>query len=160
MAKLNIGDQAPDFELLNQDGLPVRLSTYYAKKNVVLYFYPKNETPVCTKEACSFRDKYEEFADADTEVIGVSSDSVDSHKLFQLNRRLPFQLLSDHQAYIRKLYGVSGSLLGLLPGRETFIIDKTGKICHRLASPLPNPHIKEALKTIKEIDLNDAQKIT
>ncbi len=159
MTKLTIGDQAPDFELLSQDATPVRLSTYLGKKNVVLYFYPKDETPGCTKEACGFRDNYEEFVDADTEVIGISSDSVDSHKLFQLSRRLPFQLLSDPQSHVRKMYGVSRSFLGLIPGRETFIIDKAGIVRHRLATLLPNPHIKEALKAIKEIGLSDAHKV-
>lgn len=152
MAKLNIGDPAPDFELLNQDGTAVRLSSYFHKKHIVLYFYPKDETSGCTKEACGFRDSYEEFMDANTEVIGVSSDTVDSHKLFQLSRRLPFQLLSDPQGSIRKLYGVSSSFLGLIPGRETFIIDKAGTVQYKVATQMPLPHIKRALETVKELE--------
>ncbi|WNJ16104.1 peroxiredoxin [Pontibacter sp. G13] len=150
MSKLSIGDQAPDFSLLNQQDQLVKLSDYLGKKHVVLYFYPKDETPGCTKEACGFRDRYEAFTDAGAEVIGVSADSVESHKLFALNRRLPFQLLSDPKNQARKSYGVAGSLFGLLPGRETFIIDKSGKVRFKFASQLNiDPHIDEALKVIE-----------
>lgn len=151
MAKLNEGDKAPDFELLNQEGERVHLSQFAGKKNVVLYFYPKDETPGCTKEACQFRDSYAEFADTDTEVLGVSDDSVDSHKLFQLSRRLPFQLLSDPQGQVRKLYGVSKSFFGLIPGRETFVIDKQGIIQLRIATQLPHPHIRQSLERVKRL---------
>ena len=150
MAKLNIGDPVPDFALLNQDGETVRLADYRGKKNIVLYFYPKDETPGCVMEACGFRDSYEDFLATGAEVIGVSADSVDSHKAFQRNRRLPFQLLSDPQNSVRKQYGVSGSLLGLLPGRETFVIGKSGQLLHRFASQLQiDSHISEALEILQ-----------
>ncbi|MEO1804790.1 MAG: peroxiredoxin [Bacteroidota bacterium] len=154
MSKLTIGDHAPDFELLNQDGEPVTLGQFKGKKNVVLFFYPKDETPGCIKEVCSFRDSYEQFQELGAEVIGISSDSVDSHKLFALNRRLPFHLLSDPKGKARKLYTVSTGALGisLLAGRETFVIGKQGIIRHRFASMFQiDQHINDALKVVKEL---------
>lgn len=152
MAKLQIGDPAPEFELLNQKGEMVRLSDYLGKKTVVLYFYPKDETPGCVKEACGFRDSYEDFIEVGAEVIGVSDDSIDSHRLFSLSRRLPFVLLSDQKGKIRKTYGVSGSFLGLIPGRETFVIDKNGILRHRFSSQTQiGTHIKEALEMVREL---------
>lgn len=150
MAKINIGDPVPDFELLNQDGDSVSLADYREKKNVVLYFYPKDETPGCVMEACGFRDSYEDFLEIGAEVIGVSADSVASHKAFQRNRNLPFQLLSDPNNQVRKKYGVTGSMLGLLPGRETFVISKSGLLLHRFASQTQiGSHISEALAVLK-----------
>lgn len=152
MAKLQIGDPAPEFELMNQKGEMVQLSDYLGKKTVVLYFYPKDEAPGCVKEACGFRDSYEDFMEVGAEVIGVSNDTVDSHRLFSLSRRLPFQLLSDPKGKIRKTYGVSGSFLGLIPGRETFVIDKQGVMRHRFSSQTQiGTHIKEALEMVKKL---------
>ncbi len=152
MPKLTIGDKAPDFELKNQDGDPIKLSQLIGERVVVLFFYPKDETPGCIKEVCGFRDHYEEFLKLGAEVIGISSDSVSSHKLFRLSRRLPFPLLSDSKGKVRKLYNVSGSLLGLMPGRETFVIDKKGIIRHRFSSQFQiDQHIEQALHTVKEI---------
>ncbi|MCL4144362.1 UNVERIFIED_CONTAM: hypothetical protein GTU68_039590 [Idotea baltica] len=152
MAKLQVGDEAPNFELLNQDGDEVELMSYRGKKHVVLYFYPKDETPGCTKEACGFRDSYELFVAAGAEVIGVSADSIDSHKLFALNRRLPFQLLSDLKNTTRKKYGVSGSWMGLIPGRETFVIDKDGMIRHRFSSQFQiDQHIQDSLSILENL---------
>src|SRR3972149_2530991 len=121
--KVNVGDMAPDFSLLSQTGENVTLSQFRGKKNVVLYFYPKDETRGCTREACTFRDSYELFTDLGAEVIGVSADSVESHKAFAEHHNLPFTLLSDVDNAVRKLYGVA-STLGIIPGRVTFIIDK------------------------------------
>ncbi|MEM6264693.1 MAG: peroxiredoxin [Bacteroidota bacterium] len=152
MNKPLIGEEAPDFELLNHKGEAVKLSDYRNKRAVVLYFYPKDETPGCIKEACGFRDQYEAFTEAGAEVIGVSGDSVESHNLFQLSRMLPFQLLSDPKNRVRKVYGVSGSFLGLVPGRETFVIDKKGMVKMRFASQFQvESHIEEALKVVKEL---------
>jgi peroxiredoxin Q/BCP len=152
MAKLNIGDPAPEFELQNQEDETVRLSDYLGKKIVVLYFYPKDETPGCIKEACGFRDSYEAFTDAGAEVIGISADSVSSHQLFAINRSLPFQLLSDPKNKVRKAYDVSGSLLGLLPGRETFVIDKQGAVQHRFSSQTQiDHHINDALEIVNKL---------
>ena len=122
-----VGDQAPDFTLNAQDGKPVALEDFLGKKAVVLYFYPKDNTRICTKEACSFRDSYSAFTDAGAEVLGVSSDSEKSHEGFAEEQHLPFKLLSDPGAEVRKLYGVP-STIGLVPGRVTFVIDKGGII--------------------------------
>ena len=152
MSKLQIGDPAPSFSLPNQDEKTIQLSDYLNKQHVVLYFYPKDETPGCVAEACAFRDSYETFLEAGAEVIGVSADSVKSHQSFSSSRRLPFQLLSDPQNDLRKAYGVAGSLFGLLPGRETFVIDKTGIIRHRFASQLNiDAHVADALEVIRKL---------
>lgn len=153
MAKLIIGDLAPEFELLNQDGEEKKLSDYLGGKTLVLYFYPKDETPGCVKEACAFRDQYQDFQDAGATVVGISADKVDSHKLFRLSRSLPFDLLSDPQNTARKAYGVSSSMLGFIPGRETFVIDKYGKIHLRFASQTQIlSHIREALTVVKMLN--------
>ena len=153
MEKVALGSVAPDFELKDQNDELVKLSDFIGKKNIVLYFYPKDETPGCTKEACGFRDQYEDFTAIGAEVIGVSADSVESHKNFALNRKLPFVLLSDPDNKARKSYGVKGSLLGLLPGRETFVIDKEGIVRHRFSSQFQiDNHIGEALEVLKGLD--------
>ncbi|MFD2784029.1 peroxiredoxin [Hymenobacter rubripertinctus] len=125
---LQIGDQAPDFTLNTTSGEPFRLSDLRGQRNVVLYFYPKDDTPGCTAEACSFRDQYQDFQDLGAEVIGVSSDSEASHQKFTQKHRLPFPLLADAGGQVRKRYEVPRALLGLLPGRVTFVIDKQGLI--------------------------------
>src|SRR5215472_2731596 len=102
---IQAGDKAPDFTLPSQTGEPVRLSDRLGERSVVLYFYPKDDTPGCTAEACAFRDSYEVFADAGAEVIGISSDSVDKHAAFADHHKLPFTLLSDKGGQVRKRYG-------------------------------------------------------
>lgn len=151
MAKVSTGQQAPTFSLQNQNGETIQLADYLGEKHVVLYFYPKDETPGCTKEACGFRDRYEDFLAIGAEVIGVSADSVDSHLRFATGRKLPFQLLSDPKNKLAKEYGVSGSFFGLLPGRETFVINKEGIIVSRFSSQLQiDPHISQALRILQE----------
>ncbi len=151
MAKISVGQQAPGFSLLNQNGETIQLADYLGKKHVVLYFYPKDETPGCTKEACGFRDRYEDFLAVGAEVIGVSADSVDSHLRFATGRKLPFQLLSDPKSALAKQYGVTGSFFGLIPGRGTFVINKQGVIVSKFSSQLQiDPHISEALKILRE----------
>lgn len=125
---LQIGDQAPDFSLKTTTGDTFRLSEQHGRRSIVLYFYPKDDTPGCTAEACSFRDQYEEFQDLGAEVVGISSDSEASHQKFTQKHRLPFPLLADAGGQVRKLYEVPRALLGLLPGRVTFVIDKAGTI--------------------------------
>ena len=148
---VQIGDTAPDFTLPSQSGEPVSLKDFIGKKSVVLYFYPKDDTPGCTAEACAFRDSYEVFRDAGAEVIGVSDDSSASHEKFATKYRLPFTLLSDTGKQLRKLYGVP-STLGLLPGRVTYIIDKNGIVRHIFNSQFNfKGHIEEALKTLREL---------
>jgi peroxiredoxin Q/BCP len=148
---VKVGDTAPDFTLPSQSGEPVSLKDFIGKKSVILYFYPKDDTPGCTTEACAFRDSYEVFKDAGAEVIGVSDDSPDSHQKFAAKHRLPFILLSDSGKQLRKLYGVP-STLGLLPGRVTYVIDKTGVVRHIFNSQLNfKGHIEESLKTLREL---------
>jgi len=146
---LPVGSQAPDFTLNNQDGQPVSLSQFRGNKSVVVYFYPKDDTPGCTIEACSFRDQFTEFSDAGAEVIGISSDSEASHKKFAEKYRLPFTLLSDKGGKVRSAFGVPASF-GLLPGRVTFVIDKAGVVQHAFNSQLnANKHVAESLRVIK-----------
>src|SRR5258705_8179010 len=114
------GQPAPGFELPDAEGKPVRLADFKGKKAVVLYFYPKDETPGCTAQACSLRDSYDVFAEAGAQVVGVSADSVESHASFASHHNLPFVLLSDGDGAARTAYGVTGALGGLLPGRVTF----------------------------------------
>jgi len=149
--KIKVGDVAPDFELPSQSGGKVRLADFRDKKIVVLYFYPKDNTPGCTTEACGFRDNYEVFKEAGAEVIGVSSDSLESHNKFILKYELPFTLLSDKDAKVRKLYGAVK--IGGLPGRVTFIIDKKGIVRHVFAPPLKaKEHVEESLNVIRLLD--------
>ena len=148
MALLEVGDRAPAFATKDQDGKAVKLSDYKGQK-VVLYFYPKDDTPGCTKEACSFRDQYEDFTAAGAEVIGVSSDSGDSHRKFAEKYKLPFTLLSDRDGQVRKRYGVPATL-GLLPGRVTFVIDKDGVVRHVFNSQLQaTRHVQESLVALR-----------
>ena len=149
MVKLKVGDVAPDFTLPDQNGKTVSLSALRGK-NVVLYFYPKDFSIGCTKEACDFRDAYEDFTEAGAQVVGVSGDSVESHRKFIEKYLLPFTLLSDEGDDVRKLYGVTGFLL---PGRTTFVIDKNGTIRLVFSSQTDmRAHIDEALKVLKTLD--------
>lgn len=139
----------------------VTLSEFLGKKNVVLYFYPKDETPGCIKEACTFRDSYEELANLGAEVLGVSGQSVASHKSFASHYGLQFILLSDEDNTVRKLYGVPSSGLGLLPGRVTYIIDKQGIVRHIFNSQIQAPrHVEEAKKALQEIEKQPPQATT
>ncbi|HEY9596625.1 MAG TPA: peroxiredoxin [Cyanophyceae cyanobacterium] len=148
---VNVGDTAPDFTLPSQSGESVSLKDFTGKKSVVLYFYPKDDTPGCTAEACAFRDTYEVFKDAGAEVIGVSDDSPSSHQKFAAKYKLPFTLVSDTGSKLRKLYGVPATL-GLLPGRVTYVIDKSGIVRHIFNSQLNfKGHVEESLKTLQSL---------
>lgn len=149
--RVGVGDPAPDFALPNQAGEEVRLSAYRGKSVIVLYFYPKDETPGCTAEACAFRDKYEVLKEAGAEVIGISSDSVGSHEQFAAHHRLPFVLVSDQGGAVRKRYHVPATL-GLLPGRVTYVIDKQGIIRYLFSSQLnATQHVEESLRIVREL---------
>lgn len=145
--ELKVGDTAPDFSLLNEDGLPVRLKDYLGKKNVVLYFYPKDFTSGCTTEACSLRDNYNQFEEKNAVVIGVSLDTTESHKRFSEENKLPFPILSDRSKEVAKAYGVLG-LGGLMTKRVTFIINKDGKITHIFPKVDVKSHSEEILKAL------------
>lgn len=148
---VKIGDTAPDFTLPTQSGEPISLKDFIGKKSIVLYFYPKDDTPGCTAEACAFRDSYEVFKDAGAEVIGISDDSATSHQKFATKYNLPFILVSDTGKQVRKLYGVP-STLGILPGRVTYIIDKSGIVRHIFNSQFNfKGHIEESLKTLQSL---------
>ncbi|MGE5756406.1 MAG: peroxiredoxin [Planctomycetaceae bacterium] len=149
---VRVGEPAPDFTLPSATGEPVSLGDFRGKSEVVLFFYPKDNTPVCTAEACSFRDSYEAFREAGAEVIGVSADSVESHRRFAGRHRLPFRLLSDADGALRARYGVPRTL-GLFPGRVTYLIDKRGIVRHVFSSQFqPARHVEEALRVLERMD--------
>ncbi len=148
---VRIGARAPDFALPVHTGGWLRLWDMIGRKAVVLYFYPGDGTPGCIREARAFRDRYEQFAAAGSEVVGVSSDSVKSHRQFADRMHLPFPLLSDEAGIARGIYGVEKTL-GLIPGRATFIIDKTGIVRHIYVSQFaPARHVDEALNALRKL---------
>ncbi|AKE63526.1 Alkyl hydroperoxide reductase subunit C-like protein [Microcystis aeruginosa NIES-2549] len=149
MAAIKVGDQVPNFSLPSQTGETVNIGDLIGKKSLVIYFYPKDDTPGCTAESCAFRDSYEVFTDAGAEVIGISADSPQSHQQFAQKYNLPFTLLSDSDNQVRKLFGVPSTLF-VLPGRVTYIIDKEGIVRHIFDSMLDfKAHVTESLNTIK-----------
>ena len=150
MKKIEVGDKVPSFTLLDQDGNTVAISPEYGKA-MVIYFYPKDDTPGCTKEACKFRDDFEDFKDLGVEVFGISGDSVESHKKFAEKYNLPFQLLADTKNKVRKLFGVPSSFL-ILPGRVTYVIDDKGVVQYIFNSQFSaEKHIENALNIFKGI---------
>jgi peroxiredoxin Q/BCP len=149
--KIKAGDRAPDFEGPTGDGGSLRLKDFIGKKNIVLYFYPKDDTPGCTKEACSFRDNLETVRSMDAEIVGVSLDSVESHKKFSAKYHLPFPLVSDREKRIAKAYGVLKDT-GIFTNRVTFIIDKSGKIAKIFPKVDVTQHSAEVIAALKELD--------
>ncbi len=148
---IKVGDVAPDFSLNTQNGSQVKLSNFRGTRNVVLYFYPKDDTPGCTKEACAFRDKYLDFQNLSSEILGISGDSPSSHQQFATKYNLPFTLLSDQDNAVRKLYGVPSTLF-VLPGRVTYVIDKEGIVRLVYDSMLDfDAHVEEAMKVLKTL---------
>jgi peroxiredoxin Q/BCP len=148
---IDVGDLAPDFSATDQDGVEITLANFRGT-NVVLYFYPRDGTPGCTAQACSFRDSYEAFTDAGAEVIGVSADTLERHREFAAEHNLPFHLLSDADGTLRRLYGVPKTL-GLFAGRVTYVIDTGGVVRHVFSSQLKTgKHIEEALATLQAIN--------
>lgn len=149
---LKLGGKLPHFILNNENHQPVDISAK-TEKFLVLYFYPKDDTPGCIREACSFRDSFQDLADAGAEVYGVSSDNPDSHFKFKLKYKLPFSLLSDTGNELRKLLGVPSDLFGLLPGRVTYIFNPERCLISLFKSQIaPEKHVKEALKIIQNKD--------
>jgi peroxiredoxin Q/BCP len=149
MPTIHVGDRAPQFTATAQDGRQIRLADYLGQRAVVLYFYSRDDTQVCTTQACSFRDAYEDFAKAGAEVIGVSSDNSESHQGFAARHRLPFVLVSDEDQSLRKAFGVPRTL-GIIPGRVTYVIDREGIVRHVFNSQLnAGRHVAEALKTVQ-----------
>ena len=146
---IQIGDKLPSFKAAKQDGTTFE-SASIQHKPVVIYFYPKDFTPGCTTQACSFRDAYQDFQDLGAEVIGVSGDSATSHQNFQEKYKLPFILLSDADRKLRRLFGVPTSLFGLLPGRVTYVFDAKGYCIYIFDSISAKNHITKALDAIKK----------
>lgn len=146
--KLQIGDQLPHFILNDENYQPINIASIKGKY-LVLYFYPKDETPGCIKEAISFRDSFQDLIDSGAVVYGVSNDKPSSHAMFKAKYRLPFSLLSDTGGELRKLLGVPSDLFGLIPGRVTYIFNPEGQLVEVYKSQLsPENHVKEALKVI------------
>jgi thioredoxin-dependent peroxiredoxin len=149
---LDIGDIFPNFTLKDENDTDFNLSENLNDQHLVIYFYPKDETPGCTKQACHFRDNYEEFIKFDCKVIGISGDSVDSHQNFKTKYNLPFTLLSDYGNSLRNEIGIPKDFLGLVPGRHTFLVKKTGEIIFTFHSSMNmKSHIDEALSTLKKM---------
>lgn len=149
--KIEIGSKVPEFTLKDQNGNTLNILDYIGKKNLVIYFYPKDDTPGCTKEACYFRDMYDVFNDADAMIIGISSQSVESHKRFAEKYHLNFSLLSDEGGKVRKMFGAAS--LGFIPGRITYIVDKNGIVIYIFNSQSEaEKHVDEAMRILNELN--------
>ena len=148
---LKVGDRVPYFTLSNEAGKEIAIKDHIGHP-LVIYFYPKDDTPGCTREACSFRDHYEEFEEIGARIFGISSDSPESHKAFKEKYQLPYSLLSDSEKIVQKLFGVKKNFLGLIDGRVTYVVDRNGIVVHIFDSQLqPRKHIKEALDILKTL---------
>ena len=150
-SELRPGDEAPQFELQQQTGERWDLNAALTKGPVVLFFYPRDETAICTKEACSFRDAHEDFARQGAQVVGISSDSIESHQRFAERHHLPYVLLSDPGGRVRELFGIKKTF-GLVEGRVTFVIDQQRIVRHTFRSALnATRHVEDALDTIRKL---------
>jgi len=148
---LEPGDKLPTFSLPNHDGETVRSEDLTGRGPFVVYFYPRDDTPGCTVEACAFRDEFEAFTEAGAAVYGVSADTPDQHRTFREKHNLPFTLLSDRDGTLSKAFGVKRSF-GILPGRVTWVFDADGVVQHRFASQLqPRRHVTEALEVVRRL---------
>ena len=151
MKKVRVGEPVPDVTLTTQNGERIRLADYRGEKVVVLFFYPKDGTAVCTKEACAFRDAYEQFVESGAVVIGISGDSPESHQGFAARHNLPYHLVTDVGGGLRKAFGVPKTL-GLLPGRVTYVIDREGIVRLVFSAQLAaDRHVAEALTAIQDM---------
>jgi peroxiredoxin Q/BCP len=149
MPPIRVGDPAPDIPLTMADGTTIRLGDYRGQSAVVLFFYPKDGTPICTQEACAFRDSFADFRAAGAEVIGVNSDSAASHRAFATKHSLPFPLVADTDGSVRKAFGAP-SILGFVPGRTTYVIDKDGIVRTVFtANFAADAHVREALAALR-----------
>jgi peroxiredoxin Q/BCP len=152
MEKISVGSLLPSFELQDQNGQLFNIDSVLGKKNLVVYFYPKDDTPGCTKEACAFRDQFTVFEDIDALVIGISAQSVESHYNFAQKYQLNFTLLSDVDNKVRKQFGVPSNFFGLISGRVTYVINKEGKVIYIFNSQTQaEKHVEEALRILKNL---------
>ncbi len=148
---MDVGDHAPDFSPPDQNGDMVQFSKIAPGKTRVVFFYPKDGTPVCNLEACSFRDSQHAFEKYHAQILGISSDGVDSHRDFAADNHLDFPVLSDKGEKVRKLWHVP-STLGLLPGRVTYVVDAEGVVRHIFSAQLEAAkHAETALEAVKKI---------
>nr|WP_305070888.1 peroxiredoxin [Myxococcus sp. AS-1-15] len=146
------GDVLPDVTLTGAGNQPVRLKDLVGQKVLVVYFYPRDDSPGCTVQACGLRDQYEDFVAAGAEVVGISGDSVASHQGFAAKHRLPFVLLSDEKGQAREAFGVGASFLGMLPGRVTFVVDRQGIVQDSFESQLRvGEHVRRALELVRSL---------
>jgi thioredoxin-dependent peroxiredoxin len=151
--KIEKGSKLPSFSLPDQHGNILDINTLIGTKNLVVYFYPKDDSPGCTKEACYFRDQFEVFSNADALIIGISGQSVESHRKFAEKYHLSFTLLSDKDNKVRKMFGVPTDFFGVLPGRVTYIADKTGTVVYVFDSQSQaTKHVDEALRILKSLN--------
>ena len=151
MNQIAVGDRAPQFSAVTHTGEPISLADFLGKQVVVLYFYPRDGTRVCTAQACAFRDAYDEFAAAGAVVIGVNRNSPERHRRFIDSQRLPFLLISDHDSALAKAFGVP-KLLGFLPGRTTYVIDKSGVVRHVFTAHFSaGRHVDEAFRVVRDL---------
>ena len=147
--RIEVGDRVPDFTLTDDQGKEFKISNYIGKKKLVIYFYPKDESSVCTKEACAFRDSYADFKATDAMVIGINSGSVQSHADFKKHYKLPFTLLSDADHQVLKLFGVKDVMF--LTGRETFLVGLDGKVAFKFKGMLKgDEHASSVLAFLKK----------
>ena len=152
MGKISVGNNIPSFELKDQNGNLFQTDSVLGRKNLVIYFYPKDDSPGCTKEACAFRDQFKVFEDADALIIGISAQSVESHFNFAKKHNLNYTLLSDAGNKVRKLFGVPSNLFGLISGRVTYVVNKDGKVVFMFNSQIEaEKHVEEALRILNEI---------
>jgi len=157
MARVQIGDRAPDFSAITSGGETIRLTDFLGKRTLVLFFYPRDGTAICTQEACAFRDSYEQFIEAGADVIGISSDSEDSHRSFAKQHNLSFPLISDTNGSLRKTFGVPKTI-GLLPGRVTYVIDRDGIIRQIFSAQFASSeHVRQAMNAVNSIDEEDGK---
>lgn len=152
MKTLTIGDTVPHFKAVDHLGNPFDSNEIIGKKILVLYFYPKDNTPGCTAQACEFRNQYDDFKMLGAEVIGVSGDTIDTHDTFAQRYKLPFRLLDDQDKKIRTAFGVPTSFFGLLPGRVTYVVDLSGTIVFMFDSTFKaTQHIAKALAAVEKL---------
>jgi len=151
MNKVDVGHTAPDLTMATHTGEEISLADYRGNRPVVVFFYPSDGTPLCTKEACAFRDSYEEFTEVGAAVIGISGASVDKHRDFAQKHGLQFILVADNDGSVRRAFGVPKTL-GVFPGRVTYVIDREGIVRHVFNSQLATDrHVQEALDIVREL---------
>ncbi len=152
MKTISVGDRAPEFTATAADGTRVSLADFRHQKTIVLFFYPRDNTSICTQEACAFRDAFEDFVQAGAVVIGVSSDSNEKHQAFAASHRLPYLMLADVDGSLRRTFGVPNSLF-ILPGRVTYVIDRDGVVRHVFKALMQGKqHTEEALRIVRELN--------